>query len=369
MDVNKQGLHVVHGFLKASQKSYFSANESMRILLNACKITTNLYGTLSYCVTWPSAMNGILAAAALLTLDVITELKLPCFFTQFDYYDRAFVAIVAPVALLGVALAGGLLWAQLRRLREERGPDHAHADDSVVVEALWIMAPILGVIDFVYPLLTRTLLQFFTCRKLEAPIDSPNGLWLEADYSLECYTPQYKAIAPIVAIFAFLYSFGIPAIFLGLILRFKERGRAGEEKIERALGWIYRPFRQGREWWRVVEMLRVLFLTSCVGFLASRCWMKLLAAQVIAHSFLVVFLLRTPYRRLSHNFMQIIAMLIPVLSLAWAAAGGWEHQWEKMHEEEAEPTGAWSMVALRQECACFPTAFFYYFAAEEGTQR
>ena len=41
-------------------------------------------------------------------------------------------------------------------------------------------------------------------------------------------------------------------------------------------------------------MIRVLLLTSCVGFLARSCFMKILAAQIIAVAFLAVFLYYRP---------------------------------------------------------------------------
>ena len=50
--------HVVHDAIKtAKSSSLFGASESVRILLNVCKIVTHLYGgSLVYCVTWPQSM-------------------------------------------------------------------------------------------------------------------------------------------------------------------------------------------------------------------------------------------------------------------------------------------------------------------------
>ena len=71
-------------------------------------------------------------------------------------------------------------------------------------------------------------------------------------------------------------------------------------------------------------MFRILLLTSTVGFLGSRCWEKLLAAQMIALFFLVVFLFHSPYRRGIHHKLQAVVMVIPVLSMGYGLSGGME---------------------------------------------
>ena len=65
----------------------------------------------------------------------------------------------------------------------------------------------------------------------------------------------YKDAVPWVATFAAVYSLGIPALFGFLVHRYSHRGDA---TADRALGWMWTPFRPGREWWLWVEMLRVL---------------------------------------------------------------------------------------------------------------
>ena len=77
----------------------------------------------------------------------------------------------------------------------------------------------------------------------------------------------------------------------------------------------------------------MLLLTSFVGFVAQNCWFKILSAQVMALAFLVLFLTWRPYRRSSHNLLQTIVLVTPVLAMAWASAGGWEN--ERAGEPEA----------------------------------
>ena len=48
---------------------------------------------------------------------------------------------------------------------------------------------------------------------------------------------------------------------------------------------------------------------------------KLLMAQLIALSFLVVFLWVRPYRRTTHNGFQVISLVTPVVGMGYAMAG------------------------------------------------
>ena len=73
-----------------------------------------------------------------------------------------------------------------------------------------------------------------------------------------------------------------------------------------------------------METIRILILTSMVGFISRSCWIKMLVAQIISVAFLALFLWVRPYRRGTHNLMQAAAMLLPVIGLGYFMAGGWE---------------------------------------------
>ena len=75
------------------------------------------------------------------------------------------------------------------------------------------------------------------------------------------------------------------------------------------------PYRNGKEWWLVGETLRILLLTSCVGFISRSCYVKMLVAQIIALVFLVLFLWCRPYRRSYHNCFQALLMTLPVFGM------------------------------------------------------
>ena len=141
------------------------------------------YGTLAYCLWLPEAMDGLLAVASLLIFDVFEEAKLPCFIAGYTYFDKIKIAVFAPLAFVGVIGLACILWAARPKKRQrmklgalkrktKRGSDH------YVKDGLWAAAPIcLFLLDLLWPSITRTLFQFFSCRPLGA-----SGRWLEVDY-------------------------------------------------------------------------------------------------------------------------------------------------------------------------------------------
>ena len=85
--------------------------EDFRILLNAAKVVTHLYGTLQYCIFWPAAMDGLRNFAAFVTIDVFTAAKTPCIWASFNYLDKIVLVAGAPFAATVLLLAGGVAWS------------------------------------------------------------------------------------------------------------------------------------------------------------------------------------------------------------------------------------------------------------------
>ena len=161
--------------------------------------------------------------------------------------------------------------------------------------------------------ISRTLLQFGTCRDLGAA-----GEWLEADYSVRCRSdenPKYAPYAAMAWVAGAGYGVGLPVLFMYLVHKYKRFGKEGDSLIRHAIGGMYEPFKEGKEWWLGAEMIRILLLTSTIGLFGATCYFKILAAQLISLVFLVVFLIERPYRKRIHHLMQCMVMLVPVLAM------------------------------------------------------
>ena len=112
---------------------------------------------------------------------------MPCAFSNFDYFARINVAIFAPMIISGLLILGGIMWSvhHHKQLREKkislrrstlRRARKRGSHDSVVKTGLWrVASAILFIVDLLYPQITRTLFQMFTCHDLGSA-----GRWLEA---------------------------------------------------------------------------------------------------------------------------------------------------------------------------------------------
>ena len=101
-------------------------------------------------------MKLIISIASTFALDVFSDTKLPCILTRFSYYDRLHMAMLAPLCIVALAAAGGVLWAYCaRECCPESGRKRRRVSDArqgVVVRGLWTAAPLaLLTIDLVYP--------------------------------------------------------------------------------------------------------------------------------------------------------------------------------------------------------------------------
>ena len=158
----------------------------------------------------------------------------------FSYFDKVKAVIVVPI-ILSLIIVVGCLIHSFRHHTERRRGVHAlkmkreeKRGNSKMKKGLWMAAPaVLFLLDLLFPTISRTLLQFFSCRKLGSA-----GRWLEAsNYAVYCDGPQYEAYAPYVLAAGVFYSCGIPLTFYYLVKRFKRQGQEGDKVVASALGW------------------------------------------------------------------------------------------------------------------------------------
>ena len=246
-------VQAVHKSVKAAKEGIMRSSETVRICLNSAKVVAHLYSSLHWCIHWPSAMLKLRDMAAIFSLDIFSQARMPCLLTGFTFYTRIRIAIAAPLALIVVYILGCTLWESLPKQQEQRKRRRVvHTQsalnrelrrgthNSTIKMGLWKAAPaVLFFIDLVYPVLTKTLFSFFICRDL-----GPAGWYLEADYSQKCrdnnneQMPKYASYYPWVWVAAMAFAVGVPVLFWYLVSRYSSHGQAGDRVVQSALGWM-----------------------------------------------------------------------------------------------------------------------------------
>ena len=142
---------------------------------------------------WPSALDGLFDIFTLMSLNLVENSRVPCWYPKFNYIDLFSIMALLPLILLVVCFIYGTLSAHY--CSAKKGPDagpHAPRRRGAVrhVEttfagglkraakkglAAWIPL-FFFVYDMIYPLVCRTLLQYFSCRDLP-----PAGKFLERE--------------------------------------------------------------------------------------------------------------------------------------------------------------------------------------------
>ena len=198
----------------------------------------------------------------------------------FTFYTRVKIAIVAPVATAAAITVGSIVWVifkpkkgrKRKRFVDIHHAKHRGSHGSQIKEGLWDAAPlVLFFLDLVYPLVTRTLCSFFSCRHL-----GNDNYWLEEDYGVKsvkilqhtfsdrtrciaqlrpgssflcnapqfhdrCYDTEYNEWIPWMWLSACIYAFGLPTLFMFLLKHYMHRGKAGDRVVSKALSWMYDP--------------------------------------------------------------------------------------------------------------------------------
>jgi hypothetical protein len=92
-------------------------------------------------------------------------------------------------------------------------------------------------------------------------------LFLQTDYSLECYQGTHATFAPFVALYILLFTFYFPMAIL--IRMCKRRKHLRAPKTVQRYGFLYANFTIGGEFWELHEIYRKLALTGFLVFIPT----------------------------------------------------------------------------------------------------
>jgi len=100
---------------------------------------------------------------------------------------------------------------------------------------------------------------FFDC------LDVGGRFFLQADFSIQCFTTKHETFVPIAMGFLVFFSFLFPLLVLFQLCRHRKNLHSPE--IRHKFGFLYRSFNVGGEYWEIHEVFRKMILTGLLVFI------------------------------------------------------------------------------------------------------
>eukprot|EP00935_MAST-01C_sp_MAST-1C-sp1_P000111 g111.t1 len=266
-------------------------------------------------LTWPPAFQQALAALSVLSLDFGILGSLLCM-VNLSFYANLLCTTLLLVALLGVVyMIHALLQCRHRQATSAHPPDHpetlakaAEIRQSALFVAIYLLL-------FAYPVVSVKVVELFGCHNVEGTY------YLRADYSLECYTPAWTAMAVYASVFLVAYVVGFP-LFIGAklwsyrhALQKQVQGPGQVCKLAPPgllLGFLLDDYvlRSPCFMWETVEMGRKLSLSVIGNFWSSKSVMCVATALVISLVFQLGHTHYKPFKSPACNRLQQICLSV-----------------------------------------------------------
>eukprot|EP00935_MAST-01C_sp_MAST-1C-sp1_P001728 g1728.t1 len=266
-------------------------------------------------ITWPPAFQRALAALSVLSLDFGILGSLLCM-VDLSFYANLLCTTLMLVALLMCIFVGYLCW----RLRHHQATSHHPPDKrSTLVGVVKIKQTCLFVavylLLFAYPMVSVKVVELFGCHNVEGTY------YLRADYSLECYTPEWKGMAMYAAAFVVTYVVGFPAFVCVKLWSYRHALRKqvqGPGQVCKLaphgllLGFLLDDYvlRLPCYMWETEEIVRKLLLSIISNFWSSKSVMCVATALIISLVFQLLHTRLHPFKSPACNRLQQICMSV-----------------------------------------------------------
>merc|ERR1711865_628110 len=134
-----------------------------------------------------------------------------------------------------------IVWAEKQRIREH------------------FLSDMLLVLFLLHAPLSQRGFYFFDC------LDVGGRFFLQADFSIQCFTTKHETFVPLAMGFLVFFSFLFPLLVLLQLCRHRKRLHTPE--IRHRFGFLYRSFNIGGEYWEIHEVFRKMILTGLLVFI------------------------------------------------------------------------------------------------------
>lgn len=232
---------------------------------------------------------------------------------NYDHYDILLLATLGPIIVMALLFAGVIQTAQMvLPFLKRRVIRHA-------------FSAMLLVLFMVYPYVSQTILSTFWCEDFPDANKTFNLTTsaLRADYRLSCeikLDPRRAHFEVYAGLMILVYPIGVVVLY-GLVLHINkwrimsfDREKDTEKLV--MVSFLIKPYKTQRYWFEAYELVRKLFQTSFVGFLANveldtdYPEITALIAQNMTIIFCTVLAMAQPYKHLSDFVFAMISLLL-----------------------------------------------------------
>merc|ERR1712195_442896 len=121
------------------------------------------------------------------------------------------------------------------------------------------LSDMLLILFLLHAPLSQRGFYFFDCRNVG------DQFYLQADYTIKCYTTKHQAYVPLAVLFLIFFSFMFPIFVLFKLC--VNRKHLHTPEIRHQLGHLYASFTVGAEYWEIHEVFRKMILTGLLVFI------------------------------------------------------------------------------------------------------
>eukprot|EP00935_MAST-01C_sp_MAST-1C-sp1_P000342 g342.t1 len=251
-------------------------------------------------ITWPSAFQRALAVLSVLSLDFGILGSLLCM-ADLSFYTNLLCTTLLLVALLACVFVTYLCL----RLRQATS---AHPETACLFVAVYLLL-------FAYPMVAVKVVELFGCHNVEGKY------YLRADYSLECYTADWTAMAVYASAFLVTYVVGLPVFVAAKLwsyrhaLREQVQGPGQVCKLapkSLLLGFLLDDYvlKMPCYMWETEEMVRKLLLSVISNFWSDTSVMCVATALIISLVFQLCHTHYKPFKSPACNRLQQICLCV-----------------------------------------------------------
>ncbi|KAM3570220.1 hypothetical protein VYU27_007700 [Nannochloropsis oceanica] len=154
------------------------------------------------------------------------------------------------------------------------------------------------IILLIYPAVSRVVLESVNCRTLD------NGrMYLVADFTINCHSRYYLNHMPLIVLALAVYPIGIPLMFF-LLLKYRRNAHPWEEN----LSFLYKAYKRQYWWFEIYELIRKLFLTGLIIFIAAGTATQVAIACLVCAVTMCLHLRLAPYEERGDDILQAFSL-------------------------------------------------------------